>query len=142
MISELELVKHMKYISTLARMAVSVEPVRKARLASCLVHQNTVVAFGINQLKSHPFQFKFSKNDDSIYLHSEVDCIKNSLRFLDADQIKKSTLYVCRVKYTSTEKKSMIFGLAKPCIGCARAITSFGIKKVVYTENGDSISVL
>jgi deoxycytidylate deaminase len=29
-----------------------------------------------------------------------------------------------------------MYGMAKPCIGCARAIATFDIQKVVYTLDG------
>lgn len=123
-----------KYIELLAKLASTVEPVRKARLAACLVRQNEIVSFGINQLKSHPFQARYSKNQDSIYLHAEIDCIKNALKCITVDELKRCTLYICRLKFEDTHRRRMIYGLARPCPGCAQAITSFDIRNVVYTE--------
>lgn len=126
-----------RHITMLARMATTVEPVAAARLAACLVHRNEIIAFGICQSKSHPFQAKFGKNQKAIYLHAETDCIKNALREHDQRTIAASTLYVSRVKFFDPSKRRFIFGMAKPCIGCARAIATFGISKVFYsTETG------
>ncbi|MFM7851590.1 MAG: hypothetical protein ACKO96_06630, partial [Flammeovirgaceae bacterium] len=54
--------KHYKYIEMLSKIAVAIEPVRKARIAACLVYRNEIISFGINQMKTHPFQAQFSKN--------------------------------------------------------------------------------
>lgn len=129
--------RHDKYISILSKMAIAVEPVRQARIAACLVYRNEIVSFGINQMKTHPFQAQFGKNKDSIFLHAETDCIKNALREIDVDELSRCTLYICRMKYQTHEKKKFIYGLAKPCAGCERAIATFGINKVYYTINGD-----
>lgn len=122
----------MDLISTLAVGSVGVTG---TRMAACIVHKNRVAAFGVNKLKSHPFQLKFGKNADSIYLHAEIDAIKNSLRFLDVDDLKKSTLYVCRIK---KEKKKDCWGLSKPCPGCTRAIATFNIKNVFYSTDSQT----
>lgn len=142
MLSPNEEIRHRKHINMLARMAVDVTPVRRARIAACIVSHNNVVSFGVNQKKSHPFQAQYSKNEDAIYLHAETDCIKNALKHLSLDEIEKATLYIARVKYESTDRKNMIFGLARPCPGCMKAIASFGIKKVIFTEDGEGISQL
>ena len=134
--------KHHKYISILSKMAIAVEPVRQARIAACLVHRNEIVSFGINQMKTHPFQAQFGKNKDSIFLHAETDCIKNALREIEVDELSRCTLYVCRVKFESHEKRKFVYGLAKPCPGCERAIANFNIKSVYYTLNDEGYEVL
>lgn len=129
-----------RYLSTLARLAMTVEPVRKARLAACLVRRNEIISFGTNQLKTHPIQAKYSKNPESIYLHAEVDCIKNALRLIDAEMLRSCTLYVCRVKYSGSSKQNMLYGMAKPCKGCQMAIDAFQIKRVVYSKDDHNIN--
>ena len=107
--------------------------VLRTRIAACIVHKNEIVSVGINQLKSHPFQAKFSRHEDSIFLHAETDAIKNALKHIDVEQLSKSTLYVCRVKYDEHKsKKVQMRGMCKPCEGCQRAIATFNINKVVY----------
>jgi len=134
--------KHTKYMELLSKMAIAVEPVRQARIAACLVYKNEIVSFGINQMKTHPFQAQFGKNKESIFLHAETDCIKNSLRELEVDDLSRCTLYICRMKYETHEKKKFVFGLAKPCAGCARAITTFNIKNVVYSLDKEGYHML
>lgn len=108
--------------------------VLRTRIAACIVYKNEIVSVGINQLKSHPFQAKFSRHEESIFLHAETDAIKNALKHIDVNQLSKSTLYVCRVKYDEQKnKKVQMRGMCKPCEGCQRAIATFNINKVVYT---------
>jgi deoxycytidylate deaminase len=122
----------MDLINTLA---VGSAGVSGTRMAACIVFKNKVAAFGVNKLKSHPFQLRFGKNCDSIYLHAEIDAIKNSLRFLEVDDLKKSALYICRIK---KEKKKDCWGLSKPCLGCARAIATFNIRTVFYSTDSQT----
>lgn len=133
---------HQKYLILLNKLACDVPPVANARLAAALVYKKEIVSLGINSRKSSPFQKKFGKNEDSIFLHAETSAIRNALRVINAEEISKSTLYVSRVKYKSQYKEFFIPGLAKPCSGCARAISTFGIKKVVYTLETGGYGVL
>ena len=123
--------KHNHFLNLLTEMAKVVEPVAHSRHAACIVYKNEISSFGINQRKSHPFQQQYSKNNDAIYLHAEIDAIKNALRKINQKQLSKSTMYVIRIKHN--EKKQMVWGNSKPCIGCARAIAEFDIKNVIYT---------
>ena len=125
--------RHTKYMNILTKMAVAVEPVAQARIAAAIVIKNDIISFGINQKKTHPFQAMFGKNSDCIYLHAEIDAIKNALRIITVDELSRSTLYVCRVKYDCDQKSNFIFGLSKPCSGCSRAIANFDIKNVYYS---------
>jgi deoxycytidylate deaminase len=119
--------KIQRVLNVLSNVAYDVERVANARLAACLLYKNEFVSIGTNKFKSHPFQAKYSKNKEAIYLHAETDAIKNALRVLNTDQLSKCTLFVCRVKQDGS------FGLAKPCEGCTRAIATFNIRKAFYT---------
>ncbi len=128
-----------KIFDILKKMALTVEPVARTRFASAVVYRKDVVAFGINQKKSHPFMIPFTKNEDAIFLHAEVDAIKNALK--EMDDLSRCSLYVLRIK-KDNDRKTNICGLAKPCIGCMRAISTFGIKNVKYTLDNSGYGVL
>jgi deoxycytidylate deaminase len=125
--------KHEKIWKILEKVAVATEPVSRQRLAACLVFKNEIIAVGYNKRKSHPIAKRFQKHEEAIYLHAEVDCIKNALRLYDEDVIAKSTMYVLRVKRPDDNHRTFIHGLAKPCCGCEHAIDQFNIKRVLYT---------
>lgn len=132
--------KHKSVIDMLKIMAADNVNEIGARLAACVTYKGKVVSFGLNQLKSHPFQLLYGKNKDSLFLHAEVDAIYRATKRLTSQELAKSTIYVARVKRASSVDKGFINGLAQPCIGCARCIATFGLKRVVYTtEQGFDI---
>lgn len=120
-------------LDMLNKLAQEISPVASARMAACLTYKGRVISFGINKKKTHPFQKRFALNEHNIYLHAETAAIKNALRYLSLDQLKKSTLYVARIKRPSTWSKEWIFGLAKPCHGCQKCIDQYQISKVRYS---------
>lgn len=128
--------KHESILETLAAVAAGTKPVAKMRLAAALVKRGKVISIGTNEKKSHPLAAKYAKNPHAFYLHAEVSAIKNALRTHDLDDIRQSTLYVCRVKRPSQHDKTWVWGLSCPCEGCMSAILDFDIRRVVYSQDG------
>jgi tRNA(Arg) A34 adenosine deaminase TadA len=123
-----------KFLDILTKAAVDIpDPVRNYRLTSAIVYKNSIISFGANSYKTDPFQARWSKNDHAIHLHAEVNAIKNAIKRGGVDILKKSTLYIARVR--SINGTGYERAMAKPCIGCRRCIAEFGIKNVVYTTN-------
>ena len=123
-----------KFLDILTKAAVDIpDPVRNYRLTSAVVYKNSIISFGANSYKTDPFQARWSKNDHAIHLHAEVNAIKNAIKRGGVDILKKSTLYIARVR--SINGTGYERAMAKPCIGCRRCIAEFGIKNVVYTTN-------
>jgi tRNA(Arg) A34 adenosine deaminase TadA len=125
--------KHRKHLDVLSKIADALEPVSNASIAAAVVYKNSVVAVGINQRKSHPFAAQFRKNEHAIYLHAETDAIKNALKHISVEELSKASLYIARTKQVSSTDDTRIWGLAKPCEGCQKAIATFGIRNVYYT---------
>lgn len=131
-----------KIISDLFLMAQDLDPVNSSRIASCIFLKNNLISYGFNQRKSHPFQAKYAKNNESIFLHAETDAIKNALRRISVDDLSRCSLYIARAKHISNRSPAWIRGLACPCEGCMKAIVQFNIKKVVYTVDGNCYKYL
>lgn len=129
-----------KIFNTLEVMAQDVTPVAAARIAAAVVYKGDVISFGINEQKSDPFQAKYSKNALAIYRHAETSAIKKALKRLTPEELSRSTLHVCRVKYN--RKGKFIRGLARPCEGCQKAITKFNINNVYFSCDGPEIKRL
>jgi len=121
--------KEQNFISILKKISQDIECVGNQTLAACVVKRNKIISFGHNKNKSHPLQNKFTKHPQAIYLHAEIDAIKNALKRLSVEEIVGSTLYIARTKKNGSE------GLAKPCVGCMQALESFNFSKIVYTTN-------
>ena len=130
-----------KIFETLQQNALLVDAGRLAKLSAAIVQKNRIISVGQNSYKSHPFQKRFGKTTDSIFLHAETSAIVKAIKELDTTDLSNCDLYICRMKRCSRNLND-IYGLAKPCIGCARAITEFGIRNVFYTTNEESITCL
>jgi len=121
-----------KYAEQLFMMASDNDPVGNSRIAAAVLFRNKIVSYGFNKQRSHPLQKRFRKNTEAIYLHAEIDAIKNSLRRITVDDLTSATLLIVRSKFNSNG--GMMMGLAKPCCGCAKCIAHFNIKRVIYSD--------
>ena len=131
-----------KTTSLLLKIAEDIpEPVRNYRLASAIIYKKQIVGLGVNRYKTDPFVNRFKKNPEAIYQHAEVAAIKNALKRVPVDEIKRCTLVVVRVKRNVRNTK-YVPAMAKPCEGCQRCISEFGLKKVIYTTNKGSLECL
>jgi len=130
-----------KYFNLLKEISLGNEKVARARISAAVVLKKRIISIGMNCYKTSPFQIQFQKNPFSIYYHAETYAIKNSLKNVSVEDLRKATLLVCRVKYFPSLKKYM-FGIAKPCQGCMKAIELFNIGKVLYTGEGNVIHCL
>jgi len=142
--SPLSQTRHGRYIDTLSEVATCsiTSQGHNAKMAACIVHQNAVVSFGTNERRTHPFQARYGKNKEAVFLHAETSAIKNALKMLSLDELSKSTLYICRVKFQNESRKNLVFGMAKPCSGCFRCINTFGIQKVIFSLDNGSYGML
>jgi len=100
----------------------------KFPMAAAVVKKNRIIGIGWNRMKSHPFQAKFGKNQDAIFLHAEIHAIKNAIKDHSLDELRGARMIVLR-------KTARGYGLAKPCIGCMRALVEFGIETVHYSTS-------
>jgi hypothetical protein len=124
-------------LDQLRLLAIDVVPAARAKVAAAVVIKNDVVVFGSNKIRSHPFQLRFGKNDESAYWHAETNAIYNALKRVQVDELTKASLYVVRVKKPAAGSRNWILGLAKPCRGCEFCIETFGLRRVVYSiEDG------
>ena len=98
------------------------------RVGALLVKNGKEKHIGFNQCKSHTFQSLYSKNKMSIFLHAETDAIKNAIKHTKKNNFKGYILYIARVK------KNNDLAMARPCVGCLKAITIFEIDEVYYTN--------
>ena len=124
-------------LHTLAKVAAA-NPNDREKFAAAVVYRNRIISIGMNSMKSHPMAAKYGKNEHAIFLHAEVAAIKNALREINVDDFSKCDIYITRVKKEKPFTKKFVWGLAKPCPGCERAIAEFGFRRTIYTcDNGD-----
>jgi tRNA(Arg) A34 adenosine deaminase TadA len=130
--------KHLRFLNLLEESIKECgSKIFRVHIGALLVYKNKPISFGKNHIRTDPFQARFSSNKFQIHLHAEVNAIKQALKKISTEQLKKCTMYVVRVKY-NPDSKTNVWGLAKPCMGCSRCLAEFGIKKVIYTVEGGS----
>jgi len=130
--------KQKKICDNLFSLACDHNSTVRARIMAAVVYKNQIISYGFNSKKSHPFVIPFQKNDDAIYLHAETDAIKNALKRITVEQLAKCDLYVIRAKQLSSTNRRMKLGMSKPCKGCAKCISQFGLRNVIYgTDTGE-----
>jgi deoxycytidylate deaminase len=130
--------KVLKSLFQIARDIPSEAVPHRTRHAAAIMIKNNLISYGINEMKTHPFQAQYSKNEEAIFWHAETRAIHNALKIIDASELKKATLYVARVKIEElANKKIEIIGSSMPCCGCMKAIRDFSIKETVYTEDSE-----
>jgi len=126
--------KDQYWLKHLFPIAKAVTPVGSSRVAAAIVQTNKgALAVGINSYKTHPLQKQFGRNKHSIYLHAEIAALVMALSTYARGLLSDSTLYVVRAKF-NPETERFVYGLAKPCPGCMRAIKYYGIKRIVYSK--------
>lgn len=84
-------------------------------------------------MKSHPFQARYSKNSESIYLHAETAAILDAVN--RGEDPRGGVMHVIRPLRDGT------LGLARPCSGCMKALEAYDIERVIYSNEVGSYSV-
>lgn len=126
--------KHRKILNDLFIMARDYENnTFRSKHASAIYIKNKLICYGFNEPKTHPFQSQFCKNEESLFWHSETRAIHNALRYVSKEDLVNATIYIARAKF-DYEGNSM-FGMSKPCEGCMKAIKTYGIKNIIYTND-------
>lgn len=129
----------LKIADTLFLLARDKERVGAARIAAAVIYKNRVISFGFNQNKTHPLQSTYGRNSESLFLHAEIDAIKNALRIINIDTLSQCTLLIMRAKNSRAKAE---YGLAKPCSGCSNFLDTFKVKRVIYSTNEGEIEFL
>lgn len=94
---------------------------------------------GFNQYKTHPLQAKFGINDESIYLHAELNAIIKAINW----RARQKGVSYGKKEICDLSDYQMVIarvlrngnpGCAKPCSGCFEAIKHFNISKIEWSE--------
>lgn len=95
------------------------------RMAAALRTRKGEVIVGLNSRKTHPLAKRFGKNSEAICLHAEVDAIRRATTAgLD---VVGASVFIARVGANDHPR------LAKPCLGCQRALIAFDVKDIQWT---------
>lgn len=125
----------------LTKLAIENEGVQgRFKIAAGIVYKKHLIATGINSYKTHPLMMPSNGyREGQIFLHAEVDAIRNALRLITQDQLKYCELRIIRVKRHSKTSQKWTYGLSKPCPGCTRVIANFGITRVKWSIDEENL---
>lgn len=124
-----------RVIDMLTRLAIENPGIKtRYKMSAGIVYRRHLVATGVNSYKSHPLMTGPGYKSEQIFMHAEVDAIRNALRLVDQQTLSQCAVYVLRVK-RSRDQQGWQLGTAKPCQGCTRVIASFGIERAWWSHN-------
>jgi tRNA(Arg) A34 adenosine deaminase TadA len=126
----------------LTRLAISsggFESSRRVPMAAGITYKKHLISTGVNRRKTHPMMLGEGYRTDQLFMHAEVDAIRNALRLITPEQLKQCDLHIVRVKRPHIASNRWVYGLAKPCAGCSNIIKSYGIKRVFWSEDESKI---
>jgi tRNA(Arg) A34 adenosine deaminase TadA len=121
--------KHSRVFKILEKIAAARVGEVRYPFAAAIVHRGDIVSIGLNKEKTDPIQSRFGGH----YLHAELSAIKNALRCLSLDELKRSDLYVCRVDKDSKRR------ISKPCNMCAAALRWYDLRSVYYCDDKENV---
>lgn len=135
--------RDLRFIQMATEIAKNSPPFGSAKICAAVTLGNKLISVGTNKNKKHPKAILYARdfNSECCFLHAEISAIISASRTLNHSDWKKVTLYIARVK-KPRRNGELTIGLSKPCSGCRRAIKSFGIRKVIYTTNHNTIERL
>ena len=119
--------KDLKLLSMLFLRAQQTEKICRVRIVAAVIHNGDLVSACTPRIKTDPFQARFAASHHNIHLHAEIAAlaaVKGSCEGL--------TMYVARVGAHGEPR------LAKPCWACQKAIMSFGLKAVYWSETHEN----
>ena len=121
-----------KILNYLLLIAETVPKVGSSKLAACIVYKKEIISIGINSSKTTTLMQYFNRHPSAIMIHAEIAAIHNALKKMSYSNLKKSTIYIARSKLVDG---TSVPGLAMPCVGCAKALEHFQLKRVVFTSD-------
>lgn len=101
------------------------------KMAAIIAKRKKVMSTGYNKRKTHPMMLKFTDNHLRVCVHAEVDAIINALKTHTEKELKGAEIFVARILKNGQR------GIAKPCNICQKALDSYGITAIHYTEYED-----
>jgi tRNA(Arg) A34 adenosine deaminase TadA len=103
---------------------------KKAKHGAVLTKGGSILNLATNSYNYCSFASRFKREEWQTCLeHAEISCIKG----LDRAVTKGATIYVARIN------KAGESDLSKPCSLCQDVLKYVGVKKAVYTVNGEEI---
>lgn len=113
-------------------------PYKRLKMVAFLIYRGKIVNFGVNSDKTSPLQSIYRKKTDLVSIpdfidkeHAEINLLRRTY-FGDFDMRKVELVII-------SKRIDGSYRLARPCKTCMGAIRDYGIKKIWYTTNENTI---
>lgn len=111
-----------------------------AHLVAVIVKGGSIISWSSNVPKMNAYTSIMTDNPDCFSIHAEVGAIFRARQKTD---LRGCKMFVARITKDNkiTQSRGQI-ALAMPCKTCMRAITNYGIKRVIYTIGPNQFGTL
>lgn len=116
-----------RIINRLLKISEELENGMRCKHVAALYEGKRLISLAHNVPRSHPFEYRYSKCQNHLWLHAEKNCLVQA-KWRD---LSGCTMYVARMDLSGEPN------LSKPCSSCCAALVAVKIKRVVYSiKNG------
>ncbi len=105
----------------------------RCRHVTIILYKNRIISIGLNSGKTNTNAAKFYSYPS---IHSELDALRKAPKKYN---LRKCVLVNFRI---SREPDKQTFLMSRPCSSCMKTIESYGITKVMYTNNRGQLEKL
>lgn len=98
------------------------------KMAAIISKRKRIISTGLNSRKTHPMMQRFTDNYLRVCLHAEMAAINNAIKSNAEQELQGADIFVARIT------KSGEPAIAKPCPICQKALDTYGIAGVYWTE--------
>jgi tRNA(Arg) A34 adenosine deaminase TadA len=116
------------HLDTAIQIAKANPVVGLPKMAAVIARRKKIISVGLNTHKTDPLQLRYSRHPLSVCKHAEISAIKNAIKADRNVDLRGTTIFIARVMKDGTT------AIAKPCEGCQKALTAYGINRAYWTN--------
>jgi len=103
-----------------------------------LEYRGVALFVATNTHKTHPLQQNYYPHEASKGTHAEISILAKYLSREAASAVRGGSklpgLHKCTMRVWRFRKDGSL-AMAKPCVGCQRALTTYGLGVILYTDD-------
>lgn len=123
-----------KILRRMVKTAAKHQPVAGHRVYCEIWNSGQRITWGSNH-ETHFNDPRYMKNDDAVGMHAEVSAL---LRAENTPMTMRGAVALVARARKTERGGQFVAGLAKPCPGCMRALSDYGVAEVYWTENQET----
>jgi deoxycytidylate deaminase len=133
--------KQFKRLEEIAQSLIGYKSERRCRHFSFILYKNRLIATGVNNSKTHPFNLinrKVSRVTGEDYSDQKQTCseLNAILKLKRLTNIDTKKCILINIRYDRNDK----IALAKPCQSCQNLLRYHEFKQIIWSTNGGHYS--